>query len=177
MSSQDPEKIFSTRDAAERACERLNREPPEFGYSPWYLGQHGGEWWVIRSRGVMAEELSTSVAVYEEALRSALESDFSDRERWRKLEGIEMESVTVDGDYPDTTLSIVFSPVPNDDLGERQFDCRFGYRVPIWPAEDSNPEGEARALIIYFGEFLGTDGRARPIWHGPCDRTEVTWLN
>jgi hypothetical protein len=134
-----------------------------------------GEWWVFLGRDIAAE-LSTPIAAFEEALRATLERRFADRDLWRRLEGIEVESVILDGSYPETTLSIVFRPVPNDDLGARQFDCRFGYRMPIWPAEDANPKGEASAWIMYLGEFFGTDGRAQPVWHGPCDPDEVTWL-
>ena len=175
----DPDKVFPTRQEAEQACERLNREPPEHGYSPWYLGGpvgEMGEWWVIRARGVVAEDLAVSAREYEVQYRVAVEKSASDRDRWRQLDGIEIESVTLEHKYPDTELAVVFRPVPAERFGERHYDCRFGYRVPVWPAEYPDTEEEAYFWRIYFGEFLGTSGKASPIWDGPCDPDRINWL-
>ena len=123
----------------------------------------------------MAEEVGDGAACAE-AFRAGVEASAADREYWRESEGIEIDSVGLEGEYPETELAVVFPPVPAKLFGKGQFDCQFGYRVRIWPAEYTDPEHEARFWSMFFGEFLGKDLRARPIWYGPCDPQEVTWL-
>jgi hypothetical protein len=110
----DPDKVFATRAGAEAARDRLNESPPEWGYSPWYLGGPvEGQWWVIRARGVIADDLATSAREYEEAFRAAVEESARNRDFWRDAEGIVIEEVSLDGTYPDTRLIVIFRAVPS----------------------------------------------------------------
>jgi hypothetical protein len=56
MAREDHDKVFSTLSDAQASCDRLNQDPPEHGYSPWYVGGKPGEgrWVVVRARGVIA---------------------------------------------------------------------------------------------------------------------------
>jgi hypothetical protein len=179
----DPDKVFGTREEAEALRDRLNEEPPEWGYSPWYLGtpmdEGRAEWWVIRSRGLIAEDLDVPANDYEEAFRAAVEKSARNR-NWRDTEGIEIEQVFLDGVYPETRLAVVFRAVTSrtSKFGQPTGNCRFGYRVRIWPAEYTDASEEAFFWSVYFMEFLGTN----PAGYGPvrgvtpCDPTRINWL-
>lgn len=176
----DPDKVFPSREAAEDACRRLNREPPEYGYWPWHFGGpvgETGEWWVVRYRGIMEEDLRISAQEYEQRYRAVVAESASRKDHWVKLEGIDIEAVRLQQQYPHTELAVVFRPVRDERRRERQFHCRFGYRDAIWPAQETDPAHEAGFWEIYFMEFVGTDPRARPIWEGPCDPEAINWLN
>jgi hypothetical protein len=180
----DPDKVFGTREEAEALRDRLNEEPPEWGYSPWYLGTPGDEerdeWWVIRYRGVTAEDLDVPASEYEEAFRAGVETSAGNRDRWRDGEGIEIEAVFLDGAYPETRLAVVFRAVNSrrTRFGQPTDDCRFGYRVRIWPAEYTDPSEEAYFWAIYFMEFLGTTRAGYGPVRGldPCDPSRINWL-
>jgi hypothetical protein len=177
----DPDKVFETRTEAEAALDRLNQQLPEWGYSPWYLGQGAeGEWWVIRARQVIAEDLDQGVRVYEEAFRDHVERSALQHDSWRDLEGIRIEEVSLAGTYPDTRLVKVFRAATSRKtrFGQPTADCRFGVRWRIWPAESVNPETEAAFHDIYFSEFLGTNPRAYRRLRGadPCDPDQINWL-
>jgi hypothetical protein len=179
MPRSDPEKLFATREEALEARDRLNREPPEYGYSPWFVHEPVGDppkWPVARMHGLMAKEVGGDPKAYEEGLRRAVEDSASHREYWRKLEAIEIESVFTEGEYPDTRLAVVFRPVTGIVGRDPSSDCRFGYRVEIWPAQYADPETEADFWSIYFQEYIGKSRRARRVWEGPCQPDEVDWL-
>jgi hypothetical protein len=184
MSPQhDPDQVFNNLADAEAVRDRLNQDPPEHGYSPWYLGGEPGadEWVVIRARGVMAEDLDHHASVYEEALRAAVERRAADSsEVWRDLEGIRIERVSLDGDYPDSRLVVLFRAVASESapIEAAKANCRFGIRWPIWPAEYDDPETEASFHEIYFKEFLGTEPKAYLKLRGPraCDPDAINWL-
>jgi hypothetical protein len=177
----DPDKVFATREEAESVRDRLNESPPEWGYSPWYLGGPvDGQWWVIRARGVIADDLGMSARKYEEAFRAAVQESARNRDFWRDAEGIVIKEVSLDGTYPDTRLIVVFCAVPSQKVrfGQPSANCRFGIRWRIWPAEYTDPATEASFHDIYFAEFLGTNragyGPVRGV--SPCDPNRINWL-
>jgi hypothetical protein len=173
----DTDKVFDTREEAERARDRLNRTPPEYGHGPWYLGGPvEGKWWVIRWRGLMAEEVG-DVMAYEEDHRQAFERIAMAHDFWRDVEGIRFDAVQLDGEFPDTKLVLLFRSVPKEPFGVADVNCVFGVRWPIWPASDQDPAEEASELEPSFMEFLGTDPRAYRVRRGPCDPGEINWLD
>jgi hypothetical protein len=174
----DPEKVFDTRAEAERACDELNRTPPEYGHGQWYLGGPvEGKWWVIRWRGLMKEEVGDP-RVYEEAERAAFERIAMDHEFWRETDGIRFEEVRLAGEFPDTELILTFRPVAQEPFAAPVAeDCVFGTRWPVWPASDRNPADEAAQLTITFQEFLAEGARGYHLRTGPCDPSAVNWLS
>ena len=183
VSSQlDPDKVFGTRAEAEAARDRLNQEPPEWGYSPWYLGQaEHGKWCVIRARHVIADDLDQDARAYEEAFRTHVERSAMQHDYWRDLDGIRIEDVSLAGAYPHTRLVKVFRAATSRKtrFGEPTANCRFGIRWRIWPTESTDPETEAASHHIYFKEFLGTSPRAYRRLRGadPCDPDQINWLD
>lgn len=178
----DSDKVFETRPEAEAARDRLNQSPPEFGYSPWYLGgPTEGKWWVLRARGVTAADLDQDPASYEEAFRAAVHRSAMHHDYWQESEGIRVEAVSLEGAYPDTKLVKVFRTAPSSKIrfGQPTADCRFGIRWPIWPAEDTDPEQEASSHDIYFMEALGTEPTVYRRLRGidPCDPARTNWLD
>lgn len=178
----DPDREFDSREAAAAVRDSLNEESPEHGYSPWYLGSDPGvgKWVVIRARGVMAEDLDQDARSYEEALRAAVERSASNHEYWRNSEGIRIESVALDGAYPNSQLVVLLRAVRSRTAwhGEPKTDCLFGIRWPIWPADYDDPEAEARWHDMYFQEHLGTEPAAYLRLRGsrPCDPDGINWL-
>lgn len=174
MPKPDPDKIFKTAEAAREACRRLNEQPPELGYSSWYVGRAGGEWWVVRHKGVMEEDLDMSTAEYERRYLDAVRAEISGYER---LEAIAVEEVRLGGEYPDTRIEMIFRPVVAGPFTHASTGCLFGYGVPIWPAEYRSPEEEASFHSIYFGEHVGTSGRVfEQLRLGDCDPERINWL-
>jgi hypothetical protein len=176
----DSDKVFDTRAEAQSARDRLNASPPELGWSPWYMGAVDGQWWVVRSRGVMADDLEVPPWLYEERLRDAIRHSADDREYWRDTNGIEFQEVALDGSYPETRLVVVFRAVASSNIGFRlpAADCRFGRRTRIWPAEYASPDSEAGFYGVYLAEFLGTDPRAHVVRGArPCDPGTINWLS
>jgi hypothetical protein len=135
---------------------------------------------VTRKHRVTADDLDQDVRSYEEAFRTAVERSAARHDFWRDIEGIRIDSVSLDGAYPDTNLVVVFRSVtsPTQPFGEARPDCRFGIRWPIWPAESDDPELEAREHDIYFMEHLGTEPSAYLKLRGthPCEPDSVNWL-
>jgi hypothetical protein len=180
--SPDPDKVFETRVEAKAACDRLNQQPPEWGYSPWYLGQaeEGEKWWVIRARQVIAEDLDQDARAYEEAFRAHVERSAMQHDQWRDLEGIRIEEVSLAGAYPSTRLVKVFRVATSRKtrFGQPTADCRFGIRWRIWPAESTDPKTEASSHDIYFMEALGTSKKVYRRLRGvdPCDPDQINWL-
>jgi hypothetical protein len=117
---------------------------------------------------------------YEEALRESVEKSASNRDRWRDGEGIEIEEVFLDGVYPDTRLGVVFRAVTSRTtrFGQPTDNCRFGYRVRIWPHEYTDASEQAFFWSVYFMEFLGTNPAGYGPLRGvtPCDPTRINWL-
>ena len=177
----DPDKVFDTRVEAQAARDRLNQQPPELGWSPWYLGGPvEGKWWVVRARGVMAEDLDVAPQVYDERFRDAVRRSAEHHDVWRDGDGIEFDDVSLDGSYPDTRLVLVFRAVESRKIrfGRPTADCRFGTRTRIWPAEYTDPGQEAYFHDIYFMEFLGTNPRAYIVRGArPCDPSTINWLD
>jgi hypothetical protein len=176
----DSDKVFDTRAEAEVARDRLNLSSPEIGWSPWYIGAVDGRWWVVRSRGVMADDLEVPPQVYEERLRDAVRRSAAHREHWRDTNGIEFEDVSLHGSYPETRLVVVFRAVESSKIGFGlpAADCRFGRRSRIWPAEYASPDSEAGFYGVYLAEFLGTDPRADVVRGArPCDPDTINWLS
>jgi hypothetical protein len=176
----DADKVFATRAEAEAARDRLNETPPELGWSPWYLGGPvDGEWWVIRSRGVIAEDLEVEAHAYEQTFCALVRRSAGNRDFWRDAEGIRIEDVRLDGAYPETQIVLLFRAEESTKtrFGKPTADCLFGYRCGIWPAEYVNPEEEAYFFDIYLMEFLGTDSRAFVVRGArPCDPDAINWL-
>ena len=177
----EPDKVFATRAEAEAARDRLNATtPPELDWSPWYLGGPvDGDWWVVRSRGVIAEDLEVEAHVYERALCELVRRSSHNREPWRDGEGIRIEEVRLEGTYPDTQLVLLFRAEASTKIhfGTPTADCMFGYRSRIWPAEYTDPEEEAYFFDVYFMEFLGTNSRAFVVRGArPCDPNAINWL-
>jgi hypothetical protein len=57
-------------------------------------------------------------------------------------------------------------------------NCVFGYREPVWPAQEQDPAVMASDVSVTFMEFLGTDSRAyRVRGTGGCDPTHTNRLN
>ena len=117
----------------------------------------------------MAEDVS-SREEFEAAcfkhMRQKLEASY-----WERLEGIAIESVSLVGEYPDTAIEVVFRPIRD----RMQTQCRFGWRVELWPAESANPEEATRFWDVYLMEYVGTGRGARRIFDGPCDPDSVNW--
>jgi hypothetical protein len=173
----DPDKVFDTREEAERARDRLNQAPPEYGYGAWYLGSNGdSEWRVIRWRGLMSEDIGDAGA-YEASFLQTFERIAADHDLWIGSEGIRFDSVELEFKYPNTELVLLFRQVPDDRFDRpNNPDCVFGSRWTIWPTSHLDPADEAFDLQINFEEFLDTDRRARRFRHGPCDPSTITWL-
>ncbi len=174
----DPDKIFDTREEAERARDRLNAKRPEWGYSPWYLGACEDKWSVVRARGAIAEDLDCEAREYEQKYCAAVERTAMHHDYWIKTMGIRFESVALEGRYPDTQPIDIFRSVACTDFGVADLRCRFGTRWPIWPAEYTDAEREADFHDVYFMEFLGTNPTAYgPVRIGPCDPNGINWLS
>lgn len=129
---------------------------------------------------VWNEDLDVPASEYEEAFRAGVEESAANRDLWRDGDGIEIEEVLLEGAYPDTRLAVVFRAVESRKVrfGQPTDDCRFGYRVRIWPAEYTDASQEAYFWAVYFTEFLGTN----PAGYGPlrgvtrCDPGQINWL-
>jgi hypothetical protein len=163
------ELVFSSSDAAKAAAARLNADPTEWPYSPWYVGSAGdGEWWVVRARGYDAADYGDP-ARYESALRDGVETITADRDYWEKLEGIAFETVALEGCYPDTELVLLFRRRGRE-------ECLFGVRRQLWPAPYRTVDEALGLWAVEFLEFLGTSPRARLVATGPCVAGRVNWL-
>jgi hypothetical protein len=176
----DPDKVFAMRAEAQAASDRLNQTPPEWGWSPWYLGGPvDGEWWVVRSRGVIADDLASEASDYERTFCEIIRRSSHNRDFWRDAEGIQIEDVHLEGGYPDTRLVMLFRAAESRKVrfGKPTADCLFGVRTRIWPAEYANPEAEAGFFAVYLAEFLGTNARAFVLRGArPCDPNAINWL-
>jgi hypothetical protein len=175
--------IFESREEAEALRDDLNETPPELAYTPWAVGgPPQGPWRVYRSRGVIAEDLERegqlTVAEFEEGFREAVAGEIPDDGYPPNYEGIRIEEVRLEGQYPNTEVVRIFrrfstkprAPNPGDP------DCYFAYGHKIWPAEDTHLGEATRLLSMYFdeaeNEFFDRVYRRKT----PCERGELIWL-
>jgi hypothetical protein len=173
----DADKIFPSREEAERARDRLNASPPPPGYGQWYLGGPvEGKWWLLRWRGLTAEEIGEP-ETYEAAYRVAVERVARDEAFWREVEGIRFDAVDLCGSYPETVVVLRFRGVATERHRVYDAGCTFGYRWKIWPAQNADPAEDASDLFDNFMEFLGTNASAYRVRRGPCQSEGTNWLN
>jgi hypothetical protein len=87
---------------------------------------------------------------------------------WERHANVTVESIDLEGDYPETNLVVVFHPMQRP-------ECRYAWRYPIWIDGTLNPEptmGDPGDIWVPFLEFL--DLRFRPaLARLPCSADPV----